>query len=98
MGEFSNGLHEQARRMLADELGGIGSPGDLGGAMIRTGVRISLQAAGPVKTMTHLATQLRQLSAQFPNAWMVVRIAALWWISPRSELPTRTGQTDWGRE
>jgi hypothetical protein len=67
------GLHERARALLAAELGGIGSSCDLGSAMIRTGVRISLQDAGPVKTMKLLATQLRQLSAEFPNAWQVVR-------------------------
>jgi hypothetical protein len=80
-------LHECAR-------GGVESPDDLGGAMIRNGVRISLQAAGPYKTMKHLAIQLRQLSEEFPNAWMVVRAAALGWVTPQVESPRRTGPTD----
>jgi hypothetical protein len=80
-------LHESAR-------GGGESPDDLGGAMIRNGVRISVQTAGPYKTMKHLAIQLRQLSEEFPNAWMVARVAAFGWVTPKGESPRRTGPTD----
>jgi hypothetical protein len=79
-------LHKSAR-------GGVESPDDLGGAMIRNGVRISLQVAGPYETMKRLAIQLRQLSAEFPNAWMVARVSAFWWVAPQGESPRQTGPT-----
>lgn len=59
---------------LAAERCGELAPADLAATVTQAGVLLALKAIGPTETIAGLATLLRQLGGEFPDAWATARV------------------------